>query len=158
MVVIVDTREQEPYEWEFPAVQVECAKLDTGDYSVQGFEHLVAVERKDIDDYVNTIIRHRGRFGNEMRRMHAMREVGGDCHIVVEASVRNVLMHDYKSAVAPNTVLSATAGIMWVYGVPVWFAGDRPGGARITLLLLERFWRMRKRMARARHKARNESG
>jgi ERCC4-type nuclease len=42
--IIVDTREQLP--WEFGFHITAKKKLDTGDYSIEGFEHLLAIERK----------------------------------------------------------------------------------------------------------------
>ena len=47
-VIIIDTREQIP--WEFRDLPTEPGTLDTGDYSVSGLEHLIAVERKSLDD------------------------------------------------------------------------------------------------------------
>lgn len=42
--IIVDTREQLP--WEFGNHTTSRQKLDTGDYSIEGLEHLLSIERK----------------------------------------------------------------------------------------------------------------
>ena len=42
--IIVDTREQQP--WIFDNYAKAHKKLDTGDYSVEGLEHLLTIERK----------------------------------------------------------------------------------------------------------------
>jgi ERCC4-type nuclease len=42
--IIIDTREQKP--WEFPHHSIANRKLDTGDYSIEGFEDLLCIERK----------------------------------------------------------------------------------------------------------------
>jgi ERCC4-type nuclease len=42
--IIIDTREQQP--WTFDNHITANQKLDTGDYSIQGLEHLLAIERK----------------------------------------------------------------------------------------------------------------
>jgi len=42
--IIVDTREQTP--WTFDNYVVASQKLDTGDYSIQGLEHIFTIERK----------------------------------------------------------------------------------------------------------------
>jgi ERCC4-type nuclease len=42
--VVIDTREQHP--WEFPDNAKANKKLDTGDYSILGFENIIAIERK----------------------------------------------------------------------------------------------------------------
>ena len=43
--IIVDTREQKP--WDFnDNFNTTKAKLDTGDYSIEGLEHILCIERK----------------------------------------------------------------------------------------------------------------
>lgn len=42
--IIIDTREQNP--WEFGFHDTARQKLDTGDYTIQGLENLLAIERK----------------------------------------------------------------------------------------------------------------
>ena len=42
--IIVDTREQQPWDFEFH--ETAKAKLDTGDYSVEGLENILCIERK----------------------------------------------------------------------------------------------------------------
>jgi hypothetical protein len=42
--IIVDTREQQP--WTFDNYAKAHKKLDTGDYSIEGLEHLLTIERK----------------------------------------------------------------------------------------------------------------
>ena len=51
--IIVDTREQAEYTFDCSVLR---RKLDAGDYSVQGYEHRVAVERKSLADFVHTVI------------------------------------------------------------------------------------------------------
>ena len=43
--IIVDTREQQPWDFEFNETAI--AKLDTGDYSVDGLEDILCIERKE---------------------------------------------------------------------------------------------------------------
>ncbi len=50
--IVVDTREKEEYA--FPCAVLH-RKLDAGDYSVQGHEDRVAVERKSLADFVHTL-------------------------------------------------------------------------------------------------------
>lgn len=42
--IIVDTREQQP--WTFDNYTTASKKLDTGDYSIDGLQHVLAIERK----------------------------------------------------------------------------------------------------------------
>lgn len=44
--IIIDTREQIP--WEFGYHNTAKMKLDTGDYSIQGYEDIIAIEQKRV--------------------------------------------------------------------------------------------------------------
>lgn len=64
--IIVDTREQKP--WDFELHETTRAKLDVGDYSLEGMEHLICIERKaSLVDFAQSIISER--FERELRRM-----------------------------------------------------------------------------------------
>ena len=73
VTVIIDTREQEPYGFNPRLVTPVRRALPAGDYSVAGLEQTVAVERKTLDDFVGTVMRARGRFYRELRRLGALR-------------------------------------------------------------------------------------
>jgi hypothetical protein len=52
--IIIDTREQLP--WEFGNHVTSKQKLDTGDYSIEGMEHLLTIERKQsVSEIANNI-------------------------------------------------------------------------------------------------------
>ena len=56
--IIVDTREQMP--WEFGNHTTSNKKLDTGDYSIEGLEHLLSIERKQsVSEIANNITEKR---------------------------------------------------------------------------------------------------
>lgn len=56
--VIIDTREQHP--WQFETIEKTIAKLDTGDYSLKGFEDLFCIERKaNVSEFANNITEKR---------------------------------------------------------------------------------------------------
>ena len=66
-IVLIDRREQ--HAWRFENLPSELGTLDTGDYSVRGLEHLVAVERKTLDDLLGCCGRERDRFKRELARL-----------------------------------------------------------------------------------------
>jgi ERCC4-type nuclease len=72
--VIIDTREKKP--WSFNSSQVndvEIKKLDTGDYTVDGLEKILCIERKmSIGEFVNNMTDPR--FERELVRMEAFKE------------------------------------------------------------------------------------
>ena len=64
--IIVDTREQHP--WELKHYTTASRKLDTGDYSVEGFENILCIERKySISEFVNNM--GEKRFKDVLERM-----------------------------------------------------------------------------------------
>jgi len=56
--IIIDTREQKP--WEFPEHTTIASKLDAGDYSVEGLEDMLCIERKrNVAEFANNIVEKR---------------------------------------------------------------------------------------------------
>jgi ERCC4-type nuclease len=119
MIIIIDTREQLPYN--FDPIETVSQALKAGDYSIKGYESVIAVERKTIDDFVSSITHWRDRFMNEMA---ILAEYEQAC-IVVEANLRNTLTGEYRSQTHPNSVLGTSIAIELKYGVPVHFCSDR---------------------------------
>ena len=117
VAIIIDTREQQGYSFG----QVVHRALAAGDYSVEGFESQIAVERKTLEDFVHSVIRDRERFKRELAKLtdypHAC--------IVVEAGLPDVLLARYPSGAHPNSVFGAAVSICVDHGVPVFFCSDR---------------------------------
>jgi ERCC4-type nuclease len=135
--IIVDTREQTPWEFDHPTV-VECLK--TGDYSVQGLENIVVIERKRHNELVQCFTHGRERFERELQRGESLKFL----HIIVEASLRGVMdgaYDDYPNQTHPaairGTILAWTARYPWVR---FWFPGDREGAQLWAEHTLKRAW------------------
>lgn len=123
--IVVDTREKEEYSFACPTTR---RNLDAGDYSVEGLEHLVAVERKSLDDFVSTVIHSRERFHRELRKLAGYRAA---C-VVVEGGVADVLLQRYRGEAHPNAVLGNALSILLDYGVPVLFCGNRQAACQFV--------------------------
>jgi len=134
--VIIDTREQLPYSFSDRVVAVRFP-LAAGDYSVEGMEQALAVERKSLDDFVSSVIRDRPRFRRELEKL---RDYRAAC-VVVEASLGDVFAHRYHSGAHPNAVVGAAISIIVDYGVPVFFCSDRQACCRFTEGFLLRAYR-----------------
>ena len=132
--IIADTREQAPYT--FGRVPCVRRKLDAGDYSVEGLETTVTVERKSLDDFVSTVIRQRKRFNTELAKLQTYKY---SC-IVVEASVRDLITGNFSSSANPEAALGAAISLDVDYRIPVIFCGDRQGGVAFTKRYLCRVW------------------
>jgi DNA excision repair protein ERCC-4 len=135
--IVVDTREQKPYLWEGdPSVAAIRAKLPAGDYSLCGYEDRVAVERKSLDDLVDTIIKERDRFFNELRALDNYQ----DAAMVVEASISDITHKRYKSqGIDWKAVLGSVFNIQSQFRMPIVWAGDRAHGALATKAMLWAF-------------------
>ena len=137
VVVVVDTREQEPYAFDPERVTIVRRALPAGDYSLDGHETAIAAERKSIDDYVASVVRGRDRFARELRILS-----GYDVAcVVVEATLEDILAHRYRSGAHPSAVLGATLSIIVDRSVPVFFCGDRQIARRFVEGLLCRYHR-----------------
>jgi len=128
ITVVVDTREQTPWEFTLPTV---VATVPTGaDYTVQGFESEIGIERKSLQDLVGSLTQGRERF---MRSLGALRERTHRL-LVVEADFGVIVEGYYRSQVAPSSIVGSLASIM-ADGVPVFCAGN----AHLASLFAERF-------------------
>lgn len=119
--IVIDTREQLPYTFDPGRIQSARRALPAGDYSLEGYETSVAVERKSINDFVSTVIRSRKRF---YRELGLLAEYEHAC-VVVEASLREIIQGEYRSNAHPSAVLGAAMSIIIDFGVPVFFCADR---------------------------------
>lgn len=137
IVVVVDTREQEPYSFDPERVEVIRHALPAGDYSLQGMEHLVAVERKSLDDFVQTVIRSRERFKKELLALQAC----ASACVVVEASFQDVLSSQYRSGAHPNSVVGSALSIIVDYNIPVFFCSSRQAARLFVEKYLVKFHR-----------------
>jgi DNA excision repair protein ERCC-4 len=137
IAVIVDTREQEPYAFTSERIATVRRALAAGDYSLEGHETAVAVERKSLDDYVGSVIFDRERF---LRELDVLAHYDVAC-VVVEATLEDIVTHRYRSGAHPNAVIGATMAIIVDYGVPVFFCSDRQLARRFVEDLLLRFHR-----------------
>jgi len=126
--VIIDTREQEPYSFDPRLATAVRRALPAGDYSVDGLEACVAVERKTLDDFVSTVIHSRARFREELRKLAGYRAA---C-VVVEAGLIDVLQKRYRGGAHPNAVLGNALSLILDYGVPVFFCTTRQASCQFV--------------------------
>lgn len=97
------------------------ATLSTGDYSVEGVEHLVAVERKSLEDLYGCFGQSRDRFERELARLAEFPYPA----IVVEANLADVLDGTKYSKVHPHSAIGSLIAWGTRYRIPVWMCGDR---------------------------------
>lgn len=135
--IVIDTREIEPYGFDCATVH---RKLDAGDYSVDGLETTVAVERKSLKDFAGTVIHHFERFAAELDRLSGL---DAAC-IVVEADLDTVLRGRAAAelrGVRPASLLGTAVHIGLRWRVPVFWCGSRPTARAFTEAYLRMFVR-----------------
>ena len=130
VTVIVDTREQAPYDLSPMGAVPET--LATGDYSVRGLEDLVCLERKSLEDLLGCIGHGRARFMRELQRMRAYPSRA----VVIEAAWADLEAGNYRSRIAPKAACHSVLSWMTRYAVPFMFAGNREAGEQAARCFL----------------------
>ncbi|MCH8854262.1 MAG: ERCC4 domain-containing protein [Planctomycetes bacterium] len=125
-MIVIDSREQVP--WSFCNLPSEPGTLGTGDYSLKNLTHLVAIERKSLDDLLACIGIHRDRFKRELQRLRAFRF---RC-LVVEASYADLEGGGWRSKIQPAAVLGSLSAWMAQFDLPIWLAGDHQAAGRFA--------------------------
>jgi ERCC4-type nuclease len=126
--VVIDTKEQEPYTFNPNLVVPVRRALPAGDYSIAGLENMVAVERKTVNDFVNTVIHSRTRF---YRELASLRKYKLAC-VVVEGTLADVLGGKYTGHAKPESVFSTAIAITVNFGIPVFYCSNRQAACRFV--------------------------
>lgn len=148
--VLIDTREQLPLDFQGMladardgggplVVETRRATLGQGDYSIEGYEGRISVERKSAADLFSTLGQGRDRFERELERLATLEFAA----VVVEAQWSEVLTDPPRySELNPKTVFRSV--IAWQQRHPRvhwWFVDGRRFAEITTLRILERFWK-----------------
>jgi DNA excision repair protein ERCC-4 len=131
ITAIVDTRERTPLDLD--PLRTRRATLTSGDYSVEGLENIVAVERKSLLDLVACCGRERARFEREIMRLLAYPV---RC-LVIESGWRQIEQGSWhwRSKLLPSHVIGSLIG--WTAaGLPVILAGNHQRAGRLVVKLL----------------------
>ena len=118
-IMIVDTREQKPLfkskSW------IVNHGLNSGDYSIQGFENVITIERKSIPDLLGTLGKGRIRFEKELNRMNEYKWKG----LLIEGLENDVYQPNDFSSMHPNSIYHSLAAIETKWGVNIYYAKDK---------------------------------
>ncbi len=121
-IVLVDTREKYPFDFDrFPNWIAASKKqtLKAGDYSVEGMESLLILERKTLTDLITTVIQERTRFFKQCEKMSKHRWKA----LLIEASYEEIKTpyeeDEYNTRAHPNAVSGTLDALEARYGIPV---------------------------------------
>jgi hypothetical protein len=151
--VIRDTREKEGYGWHFLPHNIErrppncngtlVKPLKTGDYSIQGYEDIVSVERKeDFAELWSNYTTTRKRFEEEMERMSCIKHT----YLLVESN----LTSDHFELTPPqfSKGVPGKALIRWILWITakhnVTFMPVGSSGRKVCQMILEEIVRIEK--------------
>lgn len=125
MTIIRDSREKDGSGWNFRASAncngMEVAKLETGDYSLKGFENIVMIERKTITDLWGSLVQQRDRFMREMERAKAY----PIRYLIIEGTMSDIMSGIRYSKVRPTYILNSLISLEVKYGIHVIFTNRR---------------------------------
>ena len=154
-MILIDTREKQPYQFIQTNIDTQVDTLPIGDYSIMGFTDRVAVERKSLDDLVGCLMgKSRDRFERELQKGRFLELFV----VVVEASMYDIRSGAYRSNMKPHAVLQSIIAFQIRYGTSFMFCGGREGGEYITFSLLQKYlYEIEKRYQQALGKIGRES-
>jgi ERCC4-type nuclease len=139
--IIVDTREQQP--WEFEHYAVAHRKLDTGDYSIEGLEELLGIERKkSVSEFANNITE--SRFKDVVMRMSQLKY----SFLLLEFDLNDILIYPIGSAVpkrmwdkikiSPAFILKHIIELQLNHNIKVVFCGDSDNAKKMAEHILKK--------------------
>ena len=132
--LVIDTREQDGYD--FTGLASVRAGIPTGDYSLVGYEHRVAVERKNKSDAWQCVAGERPRFERCLERLANLERAA----IVIEADLRDFCDRpSYIQRVTPATAVGSYVSWSCKYRIPVFWCDTKAYAERITLRFLVAF-------------------
>lgn len=141
--IIVDTREQQP--WEFENMVKSISKLDTGDYSLKGLEHILCIERKkSVSEVANNITE--SRFKDVISRMSTFQY----SFLLLEFELDDVLIYPVgsnvpkkmwdKLKITPKFILKHLVELQLLHNIKVLFCGSSSGAERMALSIMRKVY------------------
>lgn len=143
--IIIDTREQQP--WQFNRCATASKKLDTGDYSIEGYEHLLCIERKkSVGEIANNIVEKR--FKDVINRMQTYKYA----FFIMEFSMEDILNYPIgsnvpkkmwdKLRVTSSFILKVLLEIQLKYNIKILFCDDSSGANKVAQSLITKVYEL----------------
>jgi hypothetical protein len=141
--IIVDTREQMP--WEFGFHNTAKRKLDTGDYSMEGFESIFTIERKkSVSEIANNITE--SRFKDVLERMGQIPH----SFMIMEFSLDEIYQFPVgsdvpkkmwdKLRISGNYIIKYLIEAQLNYNIHILFCDDAENAERVAVSLMKRIY------------------
>ena len=138
MRILIDSREQLPFNFNQYNIETEILALPVGDYSIPGFMDKAAIERKSIDDLIGCLKnKERDRFERELAKAKYFEMFA----VVCETTWRDLVKGNYRSELRSQSVCQSVLTFQVRYGAPFIWAGSRTEAEYITHSLLQKYVR-----------------
>lgn len=143
LVFIEDTREPDGLGYSAILTEENWKRmpLKTGDYSIEGYEDKIAIERKATLDLVASLTHNRKRFEEELERSM---DLDFFC-VIIEGDASNVYRgrYSYKhNSKAHPRAIWETIATFWIrYKAPFVFCSDKYHGSQMAKSLLSKYVR-----------------
>ena len=139
--IIIDTREQKP--WLFSTQASISNKLDTGDYSIEGYQHLLAIERKrNVAEIANNITEKR--FVDVVSRLSSMKY----SFLLLEFDLDDVMRYPIgsdipkrlwdKIKISPAYILKHLIDLQLDHNIKIIFCGNSSNAEKLALSIMRK--------------------
>lgn len=139
--IIVDTREQKP--WGFSEYTTAHRKLDTGDYSIEGLENILCIERKQSSsEFANNIVE--SRFKDVIERMSQIKYA----FLLLEFHLEDLLIYPKGSTVprkmwdkikiSPAFLIKNIIELQLNHNIIVYFCGNSSNAEKMAEYLFKK--------------------
>lgn len=139
--IIVDTREQQP--WNFNDYAKAHKKLDTGDYSIEGLEHILTIERKkSSSEFATNIVE--SRFKDVVMRLSQFKY----SFLLLEFDLEDLLIYPEGSTVpkrmwdkvkiTPSFLIKNILELQLNHNIKVIFCGNAPNAEKIAEFIFKK--------------------
>lgn len=139
--IIVDTREQQP--WPLKHHSVANKKLDTGDYTIEGYEDILCIERKhSISEFVNNMTEKR--FADVLDRMSKYKysfmimefNFDGIVNFPVGSDIPKYIWKNLR--INPAYIIKYISDIQIKYNIHILFCGSAYNAEKTAVSLMRR--------------------
>lgn len=142
MIIIFDTREKKPFLFSMYGAEVKKQKLDTGDYTVDGYENIIGIDRKfGISEMYENFFMGYDRFKKELIRSQIFRAF----YFVCEFPYSDVVnfpnsMPRGKYKFTASHIIDKIKHIEEKYGVTFIFCNSRDEAEQKCYQILKEFY------------------
>jgi DNA excision repair protein ERCC-4 len=144
--IIIDSREKNPLVFrKFGEIEgTKVGYLNVGDYSLEGYENKIAIERKEIGDLFGTLGRGHKRFRAELERAKPFEffaiVIESPFNLVLEKSWSNAQFSKMKGYVVAQILCT----LIVKYGIHVFFCNNRNEASSLIRNLFKAYLKTKK--------------